>query len=109
MATLPLDTQGNPIPALGYMDGGAKTVTIASTTNRTSSTFGTSTRVISVYATVACFIRLGTSTVNAAATDHYIPAGVYHDIAIGPSTKDRYLAAIRADGTDGTLYISERE
>lgn len=109
MATLPIDNLGHPIPALGYVDGGARTVAIAATSTRTLTPFTPDTTVISVYATVPCFIRLGDNAVTSATTDHYIPASVYQDIAIGPATKDRYLAAIRAEPTSGTLYISERE
>ena len=109
MSILPIDGAGYPIPALGYLDGGARTVTVTSSSNRTSSTFATTTDVISVCATVDCFIRLGSNTVTAANTDHFLPANLYQDIAITPTTKDRYLAVIRAGSTDGTLYISERE
>lgn len=108
MATMPLDTLGNPIPTLGYVDGGAKTIAITNTSARNASAISSGTRVITLYATVPCFIRLGDNTVTATASDHYFPAGVYYDVAIGPDTKDRYVAALRAEG-DGTLYISERQ
>jgi hypothetical protein len=109
MSTLPLDTSGYPVPTLGYLDGGARTLTLSATSNRTSTSFTTTTNVISIYSTIDCFIRLGSNTVTAANTDHFIPANMYQDIAITPATKDRHIAAIRAGAIDGTMYISERE
>lgn len=109
MSVLPLDGAGYPIPTLGYVDGGARTVSIAATSNRTSTAFTATTDIISVCPTVDCFIRLGSNTVTAASTDHFLPANLYQDIAITPTTKDRYIAVIRAGTVDGTLYISERE
>ncbi len=109
MSTLPLDASGYPIPTLGYLDGGARTLALTSTTARTSTPFSITTDIISVYATIDCFIRLGNNTVTAANTDHFIPGNMYQDIAITPNTKDRYISGIRAGSLDGTLYISERE
>lgn len=108
MTTMPLDTLGNPIPTLGYVDGGARTVPIGLVSARNTTAIGADTRVVTLFATSACFIRLGDVTVTAAATDHYFPAGVYYDVAIGPETKDRYIAALQVSAT-GTLYISERQ
>lgn len=109
MTQMPTDTLGNPIPALGYVDGGAKTVALTVTSARNSTAISASTRVITLYATVACYLRFGDSTVTANNTDHFFPSGTYYDVAIGPDTKDRYVAAIRDGTTDGTLYISERQ
>lgn len=109
MTTLPLDSLGNPIPTLGYVDGGARTVALTASSARNASGISTGTRVVTLYATVPCFIRLGDNTVTATSTDHYFPADVYYDIAVGADSKDRFIAAIRAGATDGTLYISERQ
>lgn len=109
MSTLPLDTFGNPVPALGYLDGGARTLVLTTTSNRITTPFSNTTDVISIFSTIDCFIRLGTNTVTAANTDHFIPANMYQDIAVSPATKDRYIAGLRAGSLDGTLYISERE
>jgi hypothetical protein len=108
MADMPLDQRGNPVPTLGYLDGGDFVLTVTATSARNSTPFNAQTRVISIYATVPCFIRLGNNTVTATTGDHFIPDGTYLDIAVGPNTKDRHLAVIRAT-SDGTLYISERE
>lgn len=108
MANMPLDVRGNPVPALGYLDGGDFVLAITTLSARNAAPFNTQTRVISVYATVPCFIRLGNNTVTATSGDHFIPDGTYLDIAVGPNTKDRHLAVIHASA-DGTLYISERE
>ena len=50
---------------------------------RNSADFNSNTRVVSVYATEPVYIKFGDSSVTAAATDHYFPAGVYYDFAIG--------------------------
>ena len=65
--------------------------------------------MISVYATVPMFIRLGDSTVTATTSDHYLPAEAYLDIAVGGgrATQYGYAAFIRAS-SDGTVYISEK-
>ena len=107
MTTLPNDNLGRPIPALGYVDGGAKTIAITATSTRNTTPISAEIKVISLYATSPCYIRLGDNAVTASTTDHYIPADNYLDIAIGPETKDRYIAALRVSA-DGTLYISER-
>ena len=106
---LPTDENNNPIPALRLRDGGAQKISVTATSARNATAFDADTRVISVYATSAVYIRFGGSSVTAAATDHYFPANTYYDIAIGGEESSHYthIAAIRADA-DGILYISEK-
>jgi hypothetical protein len=108
MADMPIDQRGNPVPVLGYLDGGDFTLAISNTSARNATPFNAQTKVISIFATVPCFIRLGDNTVTATSGDHFIPDGTYLDIAVNGNTKDRHLAVIRTS-TDGTLYVSERE
>lgn len=63
----------------------------------------TTTRRVSIHATVAGFYAVGTGAQNASATSHYIGAGERLDFDVAANTQ---IAAIRASA-DGTLYISE--
>lgn len=110
MTILPQDTFDRPIPALRLRPGGAHTITAGATSARNTTGFADSTRIVSVFATVPVFVRFGGSTVTAATTDHYIPEGLYYDIAIGGDEAPQYkhVAVIRAS-SDGTVYISEKE
>ena len=56
------------------------------------------------------YLKFGDSSVTAAGTDHFFPAGVYYDIAIGGDGAARYthMAALRVT-TDGSVHISEKE
>lgn len=104
-AGMPIDGGGNPIPAMRLRSEGSHKFSTSSTTARNTTAFNSDTRVVSLYATEDVYIRFGGSTVTAAATDHFFPAGVYYDFAIPKGTT--HVAAIR-DSADGTLYISEK-
>lgn len=106
---LPRDADDRTIPALRLRPGAAQTLAATATSARNATPFNVETRVISVYATVPMFMRLGDSTVTATATDHYLPAETYLDIAIGGGVPDQYthIAFIRAV-SDGTVYVSEK-
>ncbi|MBU6234272.1 MAG: hypothetical protein KGQ41_00365 [Alphaproteobacteria bacterium] len=81
------------------------------TTARNSTAFSSNTRVVSVYATGAVYLRFGDSTVTATSADHYFPAGVYYDFAIGGGKVGQLtnLAVLRADASDCTVYVSEKQ
>lgn len=111
MTMLPIDADLNPIPALRLkVTGGAHSVAATAASARNATAFNDATRVVSVYATGPVYLRFGGSTVTAAATDHYFPAGVYYDFAIGGDKVGHFsnLAVLRAE-TDCTVYISEKE
>lgn len=108
---LPKDADNNIIPALRLKSGGAHTLAASATSARNSVAFNTQTRVVSVYATGPVYLKFGGSTVTATTADHFFPAGVYYDIAIGSGTKGphhTHLAVLRADG-DCSVYVSEKE
>ena len=63
----------------------------------------TTTRRVSIHATVAGFYAVGTGAQTASATSHYIGAGERLDFDVAANTQ---IATIRATA-DGTLYISE--
>lgn len=90
---LPVDT----LAALGVsrlVAMGAASANIALTTT---------TRRVSIHATVAGFYAVGTGAQTASSTSHYIGAGERLDFDVAANTQ---IAAIRS-ATDGTLYISE--
>ena len=108
---LPRDAHGNPIPAVRLKAGAAHTIAVGAASARNSVAFGADTRLVSLYATGPLHINFGGGTVTAAATDHYYPGGFYYDFAIGGDETAHYthVAALRAGGSDCTLYISEKE
>lgn len=107
---LPQDLNDNPIPAVRFKPGGAHTLAAGASSARNSTGFDSNTRVISIYADVPVYLAFGDSAVTASATDHFFPAGVYYDVAIGGDETAHYthVAVLQAD-TAGTLYISEKE
>lgn len=106
---LPKDSDNNPIPALRLKDSGAHSVAVTATSARNSTAFDNDTRVVSLYATAPMFVSFGDGSVTATTSDHYFPAGIYYDIAIGggKAGQSTHIAAIR-ESSDGTLYISEK-
>ena len=110
MTSLPLDSHDNPIPALRLKSGGAHAISVGSSSARNAAAFDAGTKVISLYATVPVYLRMGDASVSASASDHYFPAGVYYDVALGSDLSGvmTHIAVLR-ESTDGTLYISEKE
>ena len=106
---LPTDDNNNPIPALRLRDLGAQKIAVGAASQRNVTPFDADTKVVSLYATVGVYVRLGGTGVTASATDHYFPANMYYDIAIGgdDTAQTPFIAAISTEGS-GTLYISEK-
>lgn len=110
---LPTDADNNSIPVMRLTPG--KAHNIAATTGasaRNTTAFDPDTRVVSLYATGPVYLRFGTSSVTAAATDHYFPEGVYYDMAIsGGTSKGSHFThlAVRAVTSGCTVYISEKQ
>ena len=107
---MPTDDNNNPIPALRLKDGASHAIAATATTARNSTAFGTDTQVVSICATVPVFVRCGGATVTATTADHYFPAGLYYDIAVGGDGQKQttHIAVLRAEATDGIVYISEK-
>jgi hypothetical protein len=106
---LPTDDNNNPIPALRLRENGAHKITVTSVSARNTVPFGAETRVVSLYASAPVYLRFGSASVSATSSDHYLPAGMYCDLAIGGegTFQTAYVAALRAE-TDCILYISEK-
>ena len=105
---MPTDDNNNPIPALRLNT--AHAINATATSARNANAFAADTQIISICATVAVFVRCGSSTVTATTADHYFPAGFYYDIAIGGDGQKQttHIAVLRAETTDGIVYISEK-
>ena len=107
---LPQDSNDNPIPALRLRSAGAHSISATTGTSaRNTTAFDAGTRVVSLYATSAVYVSFGDSAVTADSTDHFFPAGVYYDIAIGgeQAAHNAYVA-VRAVDTNGDVYVSEK-
>ncbi len=109
---LPKDDDQNPIQAMRLRSGGSHSIAATATSARNSTAFATNTKVVTLYATGAVYVRFGNSSVTAADTDHYFPTGVYYDFAIaggGDKGPHNTHIAVKAVGGNCTVYISERE
>lgn len=109
---LPKDADNNTIPALRLADGGAHAVSVTVTATTNATAFSEDTKIVSLYATVPVYLKLGDAGVTATTSDHYFPANTYYDIAItggtGKGPHNAYISVLRVSD-DGTLYISEKE
>jgi hypothetical protein len=109
MTYLPRDNDNEIIPALRLNPNGAHSIDATTTSTRNTTAFDNDTRVISLYATGAVYIQCGDNTVTTSTSDHYFPAGVYYDLAIGgdKTLHTPHIAVVAAD-SDCTVYISEK-
>lgn len=107
---LPTDQNNQPIPAVRLRHDGAHKISVSNSAARNQTAFNSDTKVISIYATVPVYIAFGDETIIATSDDHYFPAGIYYDVAVGGgrSAHNGYISALRVSG-DGMLYISEKE
>ncbi len=107
---MPTDINDNAIPALRLRASGAHAIAAGAASARNTAAFNAETRVVSLYATVPVFVKFGNSAVTATASDHYYPAGLYYDFALGGDQSGHYthVAVLRAS-PDGTVYVSEKE
>ena len=107
---LPQDSDENPIPVMRLKDGGAHSIAATASSARNSTAFDAETVVVSIYADVPVYLKFGGTSVTATTSDHFFPAGIYYDVAIGGERMGHstHLAVLRADSTDGTVYVSEK-
>lgn len=94
------DSKGYPIQGALKPDV-AHSVSVSGATARNSTDF--TRKIVRIYSTEDCFIKLGDATVEATANDHFLPKEVVDYISVGDAIR---LAAIQGS-TGGTLYISE--
>lgn len=107
---LPKDADDNPIPAIRLKGSDAHSITTSATTAKNTTAFDSETRIISLYATEDIYVKFGSSSVTATASDHFFPKGIYYDFSVGGgnTTQSTHIAALQVS-TAGTLYISEKE
>ena len=107
---LPQDQNDNPIPALRLKSGGAHNITVGASSARNTTSFSAETRIVSLYTDVPAYIAFGDGSITATTGDHFFPAGIYYDVAIGGDNSAHYThAAVLQVSSGGTLYISEKE
>ena len=109
---LPKDADNNPISALRLRSGGSHAISATATSARNATAFPDDTKVVSLYATGAVYVKFGSSTVTATTSDHYFPTGLYYDFAVsgGDSKGPRNThVAVLAASTSCTVYVSEKE
>lgn len=106
---MPLDDMDNVMPALAFKADGAHKITSTGAAVKNAAAFDERTSIVSLYATAPVFISFGDATVVAINADHYFPAGVYYDVAIGDGRKNHtpYISII-AEDADAIVYISEK-
>ena len=112
MSKQPRDDANAPIPVLGLRPSGGQSVSISSSSAR-STELNSHIRVVTLFSDTDCFIETGDSSVTAStSTSHFLPASTLFDLSLGSETNasdgDKFIAAITSSGT-GTLRISERE
>lgn len=109
MSKQPRDDANYPIPVLSYRYASAQQIPLGTST--LSARISNAVRVVSLYATADCFFEVcdEVGTANTL-TSHFLPAGVYLDVALGSDNNaalmHKYIAVTSAN--TGTLYISER-
>ena len=107
---LPQDSDSNVIPAMRLMTDGAHHISSTSSSARNSAGFNADTRIVSLYATEAVYVKFGNSSVTATSSDHYFPANTYYDVAVGGDRTGHYThVAVLRVSADGDVYISEKE
>lgn len=109
MSKQPRDDANYPIPVLGYKYNGGQQIGLGP--NTLSARLSSSVRVVSLYATADCFFEVCDDSGSAnTSSSHFLPAGIYLDVALGSDNNaalTRKYIAVTSDNA-GTLYISER-
>lgn len=108
---MPRDNNNQAIPLLRYKTNGCHNVVI--NTSTANSTSVASSRIVSIVSTVDCLFETGDVSVVATANSHYLPAGVYLDLALGADFGGRNgfhaNISVLAASASGSIYISERD
>ena len=106
---LPVDENSNAIPVMRLRSGGAHMIASDATAARNAQAFDAGTSVVSVYATEDVYITFGDENVTATSADHFFPAGIYYDFAIGDEMTGRYShISVLQVSTSGNVYVSEK-
>lgn len=109
MSKQPRDDANYPIPVLSYRYNSGQQISLGPST--LSTRISNSIRVVSLYSTADCFFEVCDAAGSAnTTTSHFLPSGIYLDVALGSdnnaSLLHKYIAVI--SDNPGTLYISER-
>ncbi len=103
---LPLDDNGNAIPALGFDYRGCHKISATSTSSRNTTPIADGIRFVTVIATGPCRFEIGDGSVTAdASASPFLFEGHYLDVPLKSS--QRHIAFI-AEGADCDAYIIGR-
>jgi hypothetical protein len=114
MSKQPRDDGNDPIPVLGYKQGGGQIVPFTGAESNSSAQISDSVRVVTLYSTVDAMFETGSAADTAdQINSHFLPAGIPYDISLGPETaaslNHKHILVIGSNtNNSGTLYISER-
>ena len=100
---MPSRFQGEMFQVLGLGMGSPTTVSLSTGSNLNSTALAGTLRLVRLWASVDCFVKVGGSSVTAATTDHPLTAKIPEIFHLDAS---EYVAGIVSSGT-GTLFISE--
>jgi len=100
---MPSRFQGEMFQVLGLGTAAPITVALSTSTNLNATALTGTLRLVRLWASVDCFVKVGGSSVTAATTDHPLTAKIPEIFHLAAS---EYVAGIVSSGT-GTLFISE--
>jgi hypothetical protein len=111
MSKQPRDDANAPSPVLGLRPNSGQQISVSSSP-ALSAAFHPSTRVITIYSTVDCFVEIGNNSVIAnTANSHFVPLGFVFDLALAadlvPANSTKHISVVST--SSGILYISERQ
>ena len=109
---MPMDGQNEAINVLGLRTGKGHVVPFTSSAANTTPEFGPTISVVTVYATVDCFLQTGGSDGTVGTSNGlFLPSSPEIALGLGGGIMVRdfykYLSVI-GSSSDGTLYVSER-
>lgn len=109
MSKQPRDDANYPIPVLSYRFNSGQQLELGASV--LSNRISTAVRVVSLYSTGDCFFEIcDEGGIANTSNSHFLPAGIYLDVALGSDNNaalmHKYIAV--ASDNSGTLYISER-
>lgn len=87
----------------GAAGGGTQSVTVQSSSQRTTNGFKKQTRHVVLHSTTDCHVNIGKSDVTATTSDFFLKAGAYVPSVANPG---EHVACIQASAA-GTLYVTE--
>ena len=99
---LPVDDNGNPIPALGFDYRGCHSVAVTNVSARNTAPIRAGVRIVSIVATGNCRFEVGGPGITAdLATSPFLIEGQYVDLPLLP--EQRYIAFVAEDDCEAHI------